>query len=173
IGRLSVDFQLKLDQGSLQGAARLGSEGLEVLNDLEGTFPVTLLSGMLSSLPIIPAGMISLELDSVSFRGGKPVAAEGEITWSEAAISNPMALSLGELKIDLREEEGKTLGTLSDTGGPLEASGDFSISPEGAYIIDLKLAARDKTQQNLVQALAMMGKADADGRSRFKYSGQL
>ncbi len=80
---------------------------------------------------------------------------------------------MGELEIGLHEEEGMTLGQLSDTGGPLEASGEFSISPEGAYSIELKLAARDKTQQNLVQALAMMGNADAAGRTTFKHSGQF
>lgn len=177
IGRLSVDWEVQFEEGSvqdyLQGNARLGSEGLEALSDLEGTFPVTLLSGMLPSLPIIPAGMIALDLESVSLQGGKPVAVEGEITWSEAVISSPMALTLGELKIELHEGEGKTLGQLSDTGGPLEASGEFSLTPEGAYTIDLKLAARDKTQQNLVQALALMGKADANGRNTFKYSGQF
>ena len=173
IGRLSVDWQLQLDDGSLQGTVRLGTEGVEALSDLQGTVPVSLLSGMMPALPIIPAGEIILDLDFVSLQGGKPIAAEGNITWSDAVISSPMSLTLGELSLDLTEEDGNTVGKLNDAGGPLELSGDLSITAEGAYTVDLKMAARDKSQQNLVQALAMMGKADADGRSSFEYSGKL
>ena len=62
---------------------------------------------------------------------------------------------------------------VSDSGGPLLVEGTFQLNPNGRYQLRLKLAARNKADNDLGASLAMFGRADKEGKVSINYNGNL
>jgi general secretion pathway protein N len=176
LGKARFDALLQSQDGYLQSQVSVPLAGGEVeLADVEGQLPMSELAVMMSRLPVVLEGTLSLNLQRLALQAnGRPLDAEGSVIWHQAAVSAPQALSFGDLQLDLQGEgEGRLLGKIRDRGGPLSLNGTLRLSPDGGYVLSGTVAAAKGASEQLTKALGWLGKPDLQGRYRLNYSGRM
>ncbi len=175
-GKAKIKALLQSDDGYLQShvSTPLGG-GNVALADIEGQLPLGELLRFAPYLPVVLEGRVSLKLPVLELGAdGRPLRAEGTVTWHQAAMSAPQALPLGDLQVVLRTEaDGQLVGEIGDRGGPLKVAGTLQHSPDGSYRINGTVAAAADAPAAVKQALGWLGKPDAQGRYRLNYSGKI
>ena len=172
-GQLATAWLLQLQDGFLQGGASMDMDGAVTLYDLDGRVPAALVHKYTPLFPITLDGQLSLNLGEVKITGGIPEIS-GVAVWHQAMVNLPQQLKLGDLKMDLIPgENGGTVINVNDSGGPLQAEGKLSLDNNRRYRVRLQLAARDRKDKNLNQALTMLGTPDTNGKVNINLSGQL
>lgn len=174
IGRLGVHWGVQVPDGYLSGNGYVGILGGGVLRQVEGRVPAPLLARYLPALPLPVQGTVSLRLDQLALEGGKLARLQGTAVWHQAAVVASRPVKLGDLKLSLAAKpDGGVVGRLGDGGGPLQASGELSMTPDRRYRLNARLAVRKGAQPELEQALALLGRRDAQGRVEIKRAGRL
>lgn len=189
--RLSPSAEVQIEGSEL--AARFTVErprggGLE-FHDLSARLPAGWLQRVLNEPYLSLAGQIRFELDRVGIGAdGRLRALDGRASWDEARASIVTSLrpgsgssrpvdadlsaELGSLAVDWRTEStGVMLGSLTDSGGPLQLNGEVTVTADH-YRIDARLAARGEAPA-LRQALELLGRADAAGWVRLRIGGPM
>ncbi len=112
---------------------------------------------------LLPIGTLRVDVDRARFDDGIPVAVQGRAFWKQATLVGPrtrLPYYLGDLLVELRvDEPGIVVGRISDSGGPMQVSGNMRADLIG-YRIELHVAARDP---QLAQGLTRLGQAQPDG----------
>jgi general secretion pathway protein N len=175
-GQGELQAMLQSDNGYLLSrvSTPLGG-GSVALADIEGQLPLSELMRFAPYLPVALDGRVSLNLPVLELSAdGRLHRADGTLTWHQAAMSAPQALSFGDLQLVLRTEaEGQVVGVISDRGGPLSITGTVQFSPNGVYVLNASIAAAEGAPAELRGSLGMLGKPDAQGRHRLNYTGKL
>lgn len=174
LAKADIDWRLTSGEGYLQGNLALKTAGQVRLNETGGQLPIRQLTALAPFMPVVAEGTVSLRVDEVVIAEGVIEQAEGKIVWNQAALMAPAAMKLGDLSMAVsRDEGGALVGHVTDHGGPLQAGGTVTLQPDGRYNLDLQLAAQAGADEGLRSGLAMLGRADAQGRYRLKYQGKL
>ena len=87
-----------------------------------------------------------------------------------SADSNGQVLDLGDVTTTLRAHGSGFAGTVANTGGDAELSGDLVLSPRGNGV-DLTVTPRDPHPQPFMQALALLGTPASGGGTRNQMAG--
>ena len=64
-------------------------------------------------------------------------------------------------------------GKISDTGGPLELSGNLLLAAPASYTLKTRLKARPDAPKSMETNLAFLGSPEADGSRIFEFAGSL
>lgn len=126
-------------------------------------------------------GDVSLSLDRLEISNGRPVTAIGEMQVANLAAPPPLpingvsVISLGNFRASLTSgDQPGLVALLNDEGGPLELSGQLTLSPEGSYVLDSMIRPRADASQHLVDGLQLMaGPPNAEGQRNFVLRGTL
>jgi len=158
-GQWQIDLDLSgrdlvLDTSVL---SNLSGENLS-FSGLKGHIPSAWLQIALNTPFLILLGQLELNLNELTITGGELVAIEGRTTWAKAAIGGNIKTELGDLYADWRSDTDRIVGRLSDSGGPLNLSGNITVASQ-QYQVAAGLRARNN-QVELAQALRLMGRAD-------------
>jgi general secretion pathway protein N len=173
IGRLGAHWMVQPQDGYLSGDLTAGSEELN-LTGLDGRLPAAQIMSYAPALPVQIEGEISTRMEQVAISPAGLREAKGTLVWHGAALTAPMAMPLGDLRVELSTAaDGNIVGDVGDAGGPLDISGQIVLSPQGTYRLELNLATRAGASKELEQALGMLGRAGPGGKHRFTYSGRL
>lgn len=173
--RLAPAAEVRVDGAELAAfgtVARPRGGGLE-LTGLNGRIPAGWLQRILNEPFLGLTGDIGFEFDRVRIGAdGRLRALDGRAQWDDAWVSGRLAAALGDLRVDWRTEStGVMLGSLADSGGPLELDGVVTVTADH-YRIDAWLRARGDSVA-LRQALEVLGRADASGRVRLQIEGPM
>jgi len=177
-GGLGVDFETRLEDGFINGAA-LASTGGVVLRNVRGG---TSLQTLRDVLPLYGVeGQVSVALERLELRDGWPTAATGELRIADLAapplLPTPgvTLVPLGSFRAQFVETPEPGISALiTDTGGPLELEGRVALGVDRTYTIDALVRTRPDASDLLVQGLAIMSsEPDAEGRRQFAMSGSL
>lgn len=171
LGRIDVAWEAVKDGNRASGVLARTLGGDLNLKNVTANLPVSDLGAALTSLPIQPAGTLQIRLGDAQISSGSLRAAHGALTWQDAAIVRPQAVTLGSFVLNLDTLETGVKGTLLDQGGPLEAQGVLLLKPDGSYQFDGILANRDPSQTQIQNALGFIGTPTADGKFAVTYSG--
>lgn len=149
-----------------------GSSRHLLLRGIQGHLAIQRLEPWLPLPAGAASGELQLDLDRVTLVQDRPVAADGTITLTQAALHWPQPVALGsyQLRLDTRTDSGIT-GTLLDTSGPLALQGSLQLRPDGHYEISGTLASRDAADTSLNSLLGYLP-TDAAGSHHFSFSGQ-
>ncbi len=134
--------------------SRFGADGLEARLAAE-----EVLATAFQNTGLSPGGVVDLHFDAVEFQGRVPRAMAGRAVWREAVVSGLARAALGELTMSFALAQGRIVGELGDSGGPLALDGGFELAASG-YRLDALLSARDPA---LAPALSYLGQPDGDG----------
>lgn len=167
--RLALVAKVEASGGWGEASALFSRRG-DALNieALRGQVDARLLTGLFASPEVIPMGRIEFSDGALAWQAHAVTRLAGSARWRDAALAGLARASLGELHADLLWDA-PNVGriVLGDAGGPLALRGTVWLSLLGWHG-DLTLAARDPA---LVQGLAWIGQAQADGSRRLLLQG--
>jgi hypothetical protein len=128
----------------------------------------------LSVLPHDLSGTVQVSVDRAQLRHGQLLALQGFVRVLQLR-SESQAADLGsfELRFPPAAPGDPIQGQLQDLGGPLSVSGQLRLMRSGGYDLSGWVVARPSASPELVQALQLLGPADAQGRRMFSVAGSL
>lgn len=179
LGRVSGDIDARLPDGFVRTAFTIRSGQRTDLIDLQLT---TSLQALRNLLPVYDArGGISASIEALRIRDGLPVLVTGEIRVGNLEVapllqsgSQPL-VALGSYRAEFVDTgEPGAFAQLGDTAGPVELRGSLEISPDGNYLLEGRVRARDGAPPELVQGIELMtGEPDAEGLRSLTFAGSL
>lgn len=173
LGRLAMDWEFSVDEGYGKGQAGYDFLGGYYVEDMDAWVPLEKIAPMMNAAALRPSGKLSVKLDNLYSDGNMITSASGNIEWHDAEITLLKKMALGGYHVDVVQDGDIISGVLTDMGGPIEASGDFTLSPEGDYQFDGLLSLRDKDRKDLRQALSSMGRPNREGKYKLSQKGNL
>jgi hypothetical protein len=171
IGRASADIAVR--GRDLNGTARISAHpgGDVFVRDLQASTTPRLID-QFQPLPAELTGDLALELDTLSYQGGALTDVKGELRWSNAAITAPYGIALGQYTLALETRDDAIRGSLTEQGSPLRTSGNFMLQKaNGEYRLAVRLTPREETPQELRDLLSLLGKTDRSGGVTLRHQG--
>ena len=172
LGRL--EYHVTLDGESLRGSGNFGS-GLGValvVQDVTAEISPEFLLERFSPIPIQSTGMVTLTLDTLRVKEGFPDELYGQMSWKNAALQDPVKLSLGQVDIVLGSTGDSVTGNISNTPGEIRVSGDISLQAAGQYNLRLSLTPDTAAPTELLQMLDAYGQRQSGGSYLITESGR-
>jgi hypothetical protein len=82
-------------------------------------------------------------------------------------------LPLGDLALRLEPATGGTNGTLANQGGAIDLGGTLRLSPDGRFVLDLAVRARENLDQEVLPAMQLLGIPTDGSQVQARLSGGL
>jgi hypothetical protein len=171
IGRASADVAVRGRE--LNSTARITAHpgGDVFVRDLQARTTPRLID-QFQPLPAELSGDLALELDTLSYQSGALTDVNGELRWTNAAITAPYELALGQYTLALETRDDAIRGSLTEQGSPLRTSGNFMLQrASGEYRLAVRLTPREETPQELRDLLGLLGKTDRSGGVTLRHQG--
>lgn len=173
LGCLAAHVRAGLPGGRFEARASRCLSGTSEITDLEGDLPAALLAQAAARQGVALEGRVRPRISRVLVVDAWPVALEGEVRWTGARLLAPVEMTLGELVARLGVRGARILVDLDDAGGPLDLEGQLVLVRDGTWHIEGSLLPRRNADDNLRQALSLLGRPDPEGRYHFESGGQL
>ena len=172
LGKLTAQISLDRDTLSGNGAvfltfSRVGVEDAKFSGDAE------LLSSYLGTYGVRLNGQFDLELESFTATPEGPGDAQGLLLWRDARLTQPSPLNLGDVQVDLSQQEDTAVGILKNNGNTLILDGQVEIRPGWQYLARIKIEPTRTTPKDLRQTLRLIGRADSKGAVTLTQNGTL
>jgi general secretion pathway protein N len=172
LARLEYRFDLKDPAFRGKGVVGAGLGGHVYFHDLQAELKPDPLINHFLPLPVQTSGDMRLLIESMDFVDGFPQDLSGHVDWTDARIVEPMAMSLGRVEAILHSESNALVCHLSGVG-ETTLSGDFSLTQEGDYRLNLLLKPGTEVSSDFVDGLKTFGQARPGGAYQITDSGRL
>jgi general secretion pathway protein N len=172
LGRLEYRITLKDPTLRGEGIVGTGLGGHVYLHDLQMELKPDPLVNHFSPLPVQTSGDVRLLIESMDFVDGFPQELSGHVNWVDAQIVEPVALPLGHVEATLQSESNTLLSRVSGSG-ETALSGDFSLTQEGDYRLNLLLTPGPSVSSDIVDGLKTFGQARPGGAYLITDTGRL
>ena len=172
LARLEYRFDLKDPAFRGTGVVSASPGGHVYLHDLLVELKPDSLVNHFSPLPVQTSGDVRLLIESMDFVDGFPRELSGHVDWVDARIVEPMEMSLGHVEATLQSEEDSLVCRLSGAG-ETALSGDFSLSREDDYRLNLLLTPGAEVSADIVDGLKTFAQARPGGAYLITDSGRL
>lgn len=172
-GRLgaALEFDYRAQPGALKAARAW--DGQWYFTDVSLRFPARDIEPLLRLPATELGGRVDVQLDELVLAQGRISAAQGVLSWEEAAVVKPVAADLGGFSLTLETADEGVKGVLKDQGGAVQADGLLNLKPDGSYDFTATLASGDPRQPAIAQGLQLFGQPGADGRVKVNNKGTL
>jgi general secretion pathway protein N len=169
-----LEYRLDLKDPAFRGTGVVGTGpgGYVYLHDLKVELKPDSLVNHFSPLPVQTSGDVRLLIESMDFVDGFPGELSGHVDWVDARIIEPMEMSLGHVEAILQSEEDALVFRLSGTG-KTALSGDFSLTREDDYRLNLLLTPGAEVSADIVDGLKTFAQARPGGAYLITDSGRL
>lgn len=167
-GRLGWDLAFRDEDGAAIARLTIGPGQRVELRDLSGRLAARRIAPLLP-MPLGLNGDLVFDAVALELRRGRPVAAQGQLRWLEAALTAPMPFAIGsaELLLQTPEPGAGIAGRFRAEGPALDLQGELRTSDQG-YRTESLLTPR---QQELANWLQSMGQSQVGNAFRFVYEG--
>lgn len=170
--RADVDVTLAGDTYNGSGAISVRRDRTLRVRDLHLTLPANKLQPLVDIPALVFRGEVQVDVDEAELRGGFPTQVKGRATWKNASVAGSAEAQFGDIVTEFASApDGGIAGTVSDSGGPLQAQGTYTANLVG-YDADIALRARDGNPQ-VLEALQYIGAPQPDGSARLMIRGRL
>jgi general secretion pathway protein N len=118
-------------------------------------------------------GAVNLRADEIVIADGWIRDLRAELRVTDLQQTYPQQLALGGYRIVFGEPpsaDGRLVGQLGDTGGPLDVQGSLALLPQRGYELTGTVAARPEASPELASQIRFLGSPDAAGRRAFAQS---
>lgn len=169
-----ADADLTLAGGPYVGktAVSISRDRTVRIRDLDVTMSARKIEPLLDIPALVFRGEVQVTLKSAEVRNGVPMALDGQAVWKNAAVAGSAEAQFGDITSQFASKpEGGFQGTVTDSGGPLQAQGGYSASLAG-YEAVIDLRARDNNPQ-VLEALQYIGQPQPDGSSKLEIRGRI
>jgi general secretion pathway protein N len=175
-GRLSADVQLSRDDRFAQLQVSLRPSGRVELSKVTASMPLSALPANLMGGGW--AGSLNLTFSELQLQDGWPISGTGvaEVVNLVGPVNRPAPL--GGYQVEFPAPNAPPvadalIGSLSDTGGPLEVTGTVQLKRDRSYLIKGLVATRPDAPRDISNTLQFLGAPDAKGRREFSLEGTM
>ncbi|MFK8032463.1 MAG: type II secretion system protein N [Gammaproteobacteria bacterium] len=169
--KASADINAKVPGGALRTEVNnslFGNSG--TANGLRGVVKLEEFNQVLN-LPLPLSGNAGVRLDTLKWRDGTVVAAEGEIQLADLTEQSS-AMRLGNFSIMFSPTDDDSIkGVFADTEAIFKLSGDMSLNPDRSYSVNAKIEPTNETPNSIGTAVGMFG-ATRDANGHYVLSSQ-
>jgi len=173
IGRLEAGVSLANSTAPLAVVAGRNLDGSYYIHSGDEALSIPVLESLITARPSGITGAVSLDLQDIRVQAGKLQAITGSLQWQQAGLGAPLDIEIGNFELSVNTKDGVIHGTLKDTGGPLQAQGQIVLQADNRYRLTMTLVSRDRSRNDLKQALRLLGTPSPDGRVSLTLSGRL
>jgi general secretion pathway protein N len=169
-----LEYRLDLKDPSLLGTGVVGTApgGRVYFRDLRAELKPDSLVNHFSPLPVQTFGDVRLLIESMDIVDGFPRDLSGHVDWVDARIVEPMDMSLGHVEATLQSDKDSLVCHLTGNG-ETALSGDFSLSREDDYRLELLLTPGAEVSADIVDGLKTFAQARPGGAFLITDSGRL
>jgi|GEM_PF-1166403 len=128
-----------------------------------------------SGMPLSVAGQMSLVIEKATLADNWPTTLLAELNVRGLTAPQPgsdTAALVGDYSVifsnESVSEENPLVGTVIDTGGPLDLDGTITLLPPNQYLLDVKITPETSAAPALTQGLQFMAPADNSGVHNLK-----
>lgn len=172
-GRLEISLRLNDLTGPVAVVVGRNFDGSYYIRHDDDALDVSALEQLMNPQPYGLTGNIMLDLDDIRIEEGQLVSISGDLQWQHAGLAAPLKLDAGNFDLALMTTDKIIKATLKDDGGPLQADGVFILSPDKSYRLTVSLRSKDKSRNDIKQALRMLGTPSPDGKVSLVRNGRL
>jgi hypothetical protein len=173
-GRVAVDARFRV--AGLEGAGRMARAPGERI-DIDGLTlrgPAAGVGALAPGLLVEPAGQLLVRVEAATLADARIERLEARMQWSEAALTAPFELDLGQVRASVDsapDGDGYTVD-LTGEGGGLDIAGNVDLQPDGGWRSDLRLTPTASAPDGLRETLGLAAQREGDG-FRVRRSGRL
>jgi hypothetical protein len=171
-GRLEYRLQGSLMQNPFEGIAAVDLAGHVHIHDSQVVLDPASLVEAYSPVGFTTTGRLTLRVESLELRDGFPSHLDGLLGWSDASVTEPVSLELGEVDVLLGSKADRITGEVSNDGDT-RVTGSLALSASHEYRIDLQLTPGRATSPEIIEFLKTWGQPGPGGSYRLVDSGQL
>ncbi len=172
LGNAKLQLDSVSSQMQLNGTVTVGLLNHSIaLSEMQLRFPLASYAQQLGIGGFDLQGLLELQLSQLDYEEGVVSGLTGHLVWRQAAIGE--ALSLGDLQVELSQEEGALEAVLSDQQGPISVNGELVLQDSGMYQLNTTMSARDASDINLKQALRLFGRTIGDNKFQAQKQGRI
>lgn len=168
---LGVCYQVSNPYGSLQ-VRHEPLAGSTELTQVNIEFPLQDLSRMLGRILIQPAGMLQLNLDSVSIVRDKLADLEGTLVWKDAGLAGE-DINLGDYEVSVGKAGGRYELVIDDKDAVLDMAGKASLQADGKYTLDITIRTRPGLEPKIKNALELVARKQGIDQYVVRRAGSL
>lgn len=171
--KAELDLEFTVPDGFGKGQAGYSFFSGYYVKNVESWVPLTFIARFVNLAALRPGGKLNINLSALNFDGTTLTTADGSLSWLDAEVSFFQPVALGNFQVDLSTTDKGITGVLKDKGGPLQANATLLLNPAGEYNLNGEILLRDKSRNDLRQALQAMGRPNAKGAIPLKQKGKL
>jgi general secretion pathway protein N len=126
------------------------------------------------------SGQLSLNIESLAIKNNWPTQVVGSLNLSGLTTVQPgsnIPIILGNYAVvftnKIVNDDKPIIGTITDNGGPLELSGQVTLTAPNQYLLETKIKPQANAAANLKQALKFIAPTDNRGAHDFKLNGSF
>lgn len=171
-GRLEYHLQGSVMQNPFEGVAAVDLAGHVHVQDAQVALDPASLVEAYSPVGFTTTGRVTLHVGSLELRDGFPSRLEGDLGWSDASVTEPVSLELGDVEVLLGSEVDRITGEVSNDGDT-RVAGSLALSASRDYRIDLLLTPGRAASAEVVSFLKSWGQPGPGGSYRLVDNGRL
>ncbi len=171
LGKISAEVTIDGNGITARGKVAVSSDQTIVLTD-------TTVDATLERLPLprdlmaTPGGRGHADIHFARIEKHWPTKLNANVTWSPATLVAPFELELGKATLKLTGKGDTLSGSLRGSGA-LNSKGKLTLSRNGAFSANIRIAPTDETPRELRDILPMIGRPDSRGAITIRQSMQL
>jgi general secretion pathway protein N len=172
LARLEYRVDLKDPAFLGTGIVGAGLNGRVYIHDLKAELQPDPLVNHFSPLQVQTSGAVTLLIETMDYVDGFIRELSGHVDWVDARIVEPIVLSLGHVEANVHSEENTLVCRLTGSG-ETALSGDFSLTQEGDYRLNLLLTPGAAVSPDIIDGLKTFGQVRPGGAYLITDSGRL
>ena len=170
-GRIEYRVGAQPVSGSLEADLSIAAGGAIRLQAVTASLPIAALGAFIEVTGL--SGDVSLQVEQLVIDDGLPVDVAGRVGLANLVISPLAPTPLGDFEGTLETVDGVIRGEVADVSGVLDLRGSLELRPDRTYLFTGLIATRPGAPAAIEEQLQYLGSADAEGRHRFGFEGQL
>jgi hypothetical protein len=171
-GKLQAD--VSIDSNNLKGDFETTYAGTNVqTRDIDLNGELSLLSPYFEKFGLTINGQFDAQFVNLDMKDGIPYDANGTLNTSNTSILGFLPLNLGNVSSEFTPQEDGIQIHLNNSNGELDINGVINIASNGIFDADLTLSKNERTPDNVLQTVQLIGQKINEDSVKLIHQGQL
>ncbi len=169
-----VQADISFDSNNLMGGLETTYAGSDIQNkDIDLRGELSLLAPYFERYGLTISGNFDAKFKNLHLTNGIPYKADGLLETTNTSILGIFPLNLGDVSSKFTPLEDGFQIFLNNQNGELDINGVIMIAGSGAYNADLTISKNDRTPDNVIQTVQLIGEKIGEDRVKLVRQGQL
>lgn len=171
-GKVKAD--VTIDSSNLKGDFETTYAGSEILTkDINLNGELSILGPYFERFGLTINGKFDAQFSNLHIKNGIPYDASGTLNTTNTSILGFLPLNLGNVNSEFSQQDDGIQIYLSNRNGELDANGVINIASNGVFNVDLTLSRNERTPENVLQTVQLIGQKINEDSVKLIHQGKL